>query len=182
MLVVVGFLALERGNEPRRTPVEDEEGDELALPDVCRHTVPRQLPTASLARFPPHQVSARAGELRELLSSRQETGGPTPSRSPASLCAAVPSRSPAVPSRHTLDRTGQWKASSRKKEMSETVYRGGFMFCVSSLAYFKGPVGKEKKTSWLMREYTIPQFEIKLNKSGVGDAGRTVGLDQFDNF
>ncbi|KAF0925212.1 hypothetical protein E2562_015624 [Oryza meyeriana var. granulata] len=96
------------------------------------------------------------------------------------------------PSRCTADSAGRWKASTGKAEAketvcyggeaNETVCYGGVKFCVTSLVYFKGPVKDEVKTKWLMREFTIPQFENKLDKSGDADdssSSNKLLLDQY---
>uniref|UniRef100_A0A0D9WIN2 NAC domain-containing protein n=1 Tax=Leersia perrieri TaxID=77586 RepID=A0A0D9WIN2_9ORYZ len=70
------------------------------------------------------------------------------------------------PSRNTEDRVGRWKASTGKTASKTMICSGTTRFFVTSLVYFKGPVKTETKTKWLMREYTIPLFENKLDKSG----------------
>uniref|UniRef100_A0A0E0PPY6 NAC domain-containing protein n=1 Tax=Oryza rufipogon TaxID=4529 RepID=A0A0E0PPY6_ORYRU len=86
------------------------------------------------------------------------------------------------PSRSTEDKAGRWKASTGKTEGKDPITEcyGWVKFCVTSLVYFKGPVKTEKKTKWLMREFTIPHFENKLDKTAAaGGSSNQRQLDQY---
>ncbi|XP_062193578.1 NAC domain-containing protein 1-like [Phragmites australis] len=71
------------------------------------------------------------------------------------------------PSRKTEDSWGRWKALTATKLVAkERVGESKTKFCKTVLNYFVGSPKNERKTKWLMRELTIPEYEIKLDKTG----------------
>ncbi|CAM0944283.1 unnamed protein product [Alopecurus aequalis] len=99
------------------------------------------------------------------------------------------------PSRSTEDKRGRWKASTGKKKVEDeenggtttkscpsTVVKvagdGKTTYTRSTLAYFEGPIKREKKSKWLMKELTVPQYEKKRDKNG-GGGGKVDTLDQY---
>ncbi|XBI57802.1 hypothetical protein VPH35_039127 [Triticum aestivum] len=67
------------------------------------------------------------------------------------------------PARTTDDGRGRWKASTGTTE----VVGATVTYKESGLAYHEGPIKTEKKAKWLMHELTVPEYENKLDKSGV---------------
>ncbi|XP_048538120.1 NAC domain-containing protein 2-like [Triticum urartu] len=83
------------------------------------------------------------------------------------------------PRRDTDDGRGRWKVSTGKKDMGEekkVAGDGTTRYCMSVLNYFESPRGGGRKSEWLMRELTVPAYEIKLPKDG-GPGGKT--LDRY---
>ncbi|KAF7085766.1 hypothetical protein CFC21_089159 [Triticum aestivum] len=82
------------------------------------------------------------------------------------------------PRRDTEDGRGRWKVSTGKRDMQEKKVAGDgtTRYCMSVLNYFESPRGGGRKSEWLMRELTVPAYEIKLPKDG-GPGGRT--LDRY---
>ncbi|XP_044955213.1 NAC domain-containing protein 71-like [Hordeum vulgare subsp. vulgare] len=81
------------------------------------------------------------------------------------------------PRRDTDDGRGRWKVSTGKTEKEEKKLAGdGTTYCFSVLNYFESPRGGGRKSEWLMRELTVPGYEIKLPKDG-GPGGKT--LDRY---
>ncbi|KAM3388885.1 hypothetical protein ACQJBY_011178 [Aegilops geniculata] len=77
------------------------------------------------------------------------------------------------PARTTDDGRGRWKASTGTTE----VVGPTFTYKESGLAYHEGPIKTERKTKWLMHELTVPEYENKLDKSGVRP--KTDTLDEY---
>ncbi|XBI93977.1 hypothetical protein VPH35_030713 [Triticum aestivum] len=77
------------------------------------------------------------------------------------------------PARSTDDGRGRWKASTGTTE----VVGATVTYKESGLAYHEGPIKTEKKTKWLMHELTVPEYENKLDKSGVRPKSDT--LDEY---
>jgi hypothetical protein len=107
------------------------------------------------------------------------------------------------PSRRTADDRGRWKPSTGKSEKCSDLGEGegeeedhdeeeeveeeeklcsnsAIKFCVTTLAYHQGPAIEEVKTKWLMREYTLPEYEIEVNSSNPGGANMKVGTFCFE--
>lgn len=84
------------------------------------------------------------------------------------------------PRRDTDDGRGRWKVSTGKqdKEEKKVAGDGTTHYCMSVLNYFESPRGEGRKSEWLMRELTIPAYEIKLPKDG-GPGGKTVSFPRF---
>ncbi|KAM3243589.1 hypothetical protein ACQJBY_055500 [Aegilops geniculata] len=83
------------------------------------------------------------------------------------------------PRRDTDDGRGRWKVSTGKKDMGQekkVAGDGTTRYCMSVLNYFESPRGGGRKSEWLMRELTVPAYEIKLPKDG-GPGGKT--LDRY---
>ncbi|KAF7003066.1 hypothetical protein CFC21_018446 [Triticum aestivum] len=78
------------------------------------------------------------------------------------------------PARTTDDGRGRWKASTGTTE----VVGATVTYKESGLAYHEGPIKTERKTKWLMHELTVPEYENKLDKSGV-DRPKTDTLDEY---
>jgi hypothetical protein len=91
------------------------------------------------------------------------------------------------PSRRTADDRGRWKPLTGKSEKcsdlgeeeEELCSNNAIKFCVSTLAYHQGPAIEEEKTKWLMREYTLPEYEIEVNSSNPGGANMKVSTFFF---
>uniref|UniRef100_A0A0D9W821 NAC domain-containing protein n=1 Tax=Leersia perrieri TaxID=77586 RepID=A0A0D9W821_9ORYZ len=79
------------------------------------------------------------------------------------------SRGGTRPTRSTEDRRGRWKASTGNKKADEAIGDGTVKFYKNSLVYHEGSVKNEKPTKWLMHEYTIPEYTIKVDKSSAGN-------------
>lgn len=47
----------------------------------------------------------------------------------------------------------------------------GIKFCKNVLNYFVGTPKNEERTSWLMREFTIPEFEVKPGSNSGSSSG-----------
>ncbi|KAI4981839.1 hypothetical protein ZWY2020_022331 [Hordeum vulgare] len=89
------------------------------------------------------------------------------------------------PRRDTKDLLGRWKASTGKTDRGrykgvkvKVAGDGTTKYWRSGLAYFhfQGREEKEKKSGWLMQEFTIPEYQIMLPKDG-GPGGPT--LDRY---
>ncbi|TVU09792.1 hypothetical protein EJB05_43288 [Eragrostis curvula] len=78
------------------------------------------------------------------------------------------------PSRKTEDGRGRWKASTATKVVAKETVSDGVKFCKNVLNYFAGSPKDETRTKWLMRELTIPEFEIKR-----GNSGANATLDEY---
>ncbi|KAK3133505.1 hypothetical protein QOZ80_6AG0537400 [Eleusine coracana subsp. coracana] len=67
--------------------------------------------------------------------------------------------------RKTGDGCGRWKSSMATK----AVEIDGITFSKNSLNYFVGTLKNEQKTKWLMRELSIPEYEIERGTSATLD-------------
>ncbi|KAL6655459.1 hypothetical protein ACP70R_006285 [Stipagrostis hirtigluma subsp. patula] len=71
------------------------------------------------------------------------------------------------PSRKTEDGRGRWKASTATTVLAkEKAGKQKIQFCKNVLNYFQGCPKNEYRTKWLMRELTIPEYEVKRDKGG----------------
>lgn len=73
------------------------------------------------------------------------------------------------PRRDTDDGRGRWKVSTGKqdKEEKKVAGDGTTHYCMSVLNYFESPRGEGRKSEWLMRELTIPAYEIDQTRKNM---------------
>ena len=75
------------------------------------------------------------------------------------------------PSRSTGDKSGRWKASTGKTTMVcplKVAGNGETKYIKRTLSYFVGPIKREKKSKWRMKELTVPDYEKERGKNGGG--------------